>query len=63
MRAAQASAMSELSPPGRRVTAEARRSQWSWRRIHAIAAPAAALWPSMVRAPPSKVIIAGVSRP
>eukprot|EP00974_Lingulodinium_polyedra_P016347 1583679-Lingulodinium_polyedra.AAC.1 len=47
MRAAQASAMSELSPPGRRATAEARRPQWSRRRTHAIAAPAAALWPSM----------------
>eukprot|EP00974_Lingulodinium_polyedra_P132727 11222895-Lingulodinium_polyedra.AAC.1 len=45
MRAAQASATTELPPPGMRMTREAIRSQRSRRRAHAIAAPAATLCP------------------
>eukprot|EP00974_Lingulodinium_polyedra_P082550 7993587-Lingulodinium_polyedra.AAC.1 len=54
MRAAQDSAMTELAPSGMTQTRSCTLCQRSPRRAQAMAAPAATLWPRMVRDPPSK---------
>eukprot|EP00974_Lingulodinium_polyedra_P005980 565694-Lingulodinium_polyedra.AAC.1 len=63
MRAAHDSAMAELAPPGMTQISSCTLYQASPRRAQAMAAPAATLWPWMVRDPPSKVIMEGVSSP
>eukprot|EP00974_Lingulodinium_polyedra_P111442 10778781-Lingulodinium_polyedra.AAC.1 len=55
--------MPELAPPGMTQTRSWTLRQRSPRRTQAMAAPAATRYPWIARAPPSKVIMDGVSSP